>query len=180
MRTLTAEEAERVSSQARGDGNRPELFSSLTATASEISEEFEIFLILTPVSVRNQIANFFQVILENNPNDLEDRADLLSEFLEEELRNDTESLRAFDNYTELYDQIRDSFSNVAEGFTDVGETSLLQEAINTSLGPLAELRDRYQFNYSVLNVLRSRAEASGNANFRSELQSWIRVLATYE
>lgn len=180
MRTLSADEAARVSSQARGDGNRPELFSSLTLTAHEISEDFEIFLILTPVSVRNQIANFFQVILENNPNDLEDRADLLSEFLEEELRNDTEALRAFDNYTELYDQIRDAFSNVAEGFTDVSETSLLQEAINTSLGPLAELRDRYQFNYAVLSVLRSRAESSGNANFRSELQSWIRVLATYE
>lgn len=179
-RDLTVEEAGLVAQQARPSGQRPQIYTAATDSTAEISTDFETYLILTPISLRNQIAQYFQTIIDNDPNDLQTYSDLLTEFLEEELRNDTELMRAYNDYTSLYDQVRDAYSSSTDGFTDVDEVGELQVALTNSLGQLAEQRDRYSFNYAVLNVLRDRNNNSGRTGFVRELQSWIRALVTYE
>lgn len=179
-RRLTAEEADRVAGAARGDGDRPTLFSASSGAENEISSDFEVYLILTDISVRTQVANFFQVILDNDPNDLDAYNELLLEFLVEEISNAEEGKREFSDVTEFYDTTRASYSNTTDGFTDVEEVNLLQEALTNSLGQLAEQRDRFVFNVAALTVLQDRANESGSSEFRQELESWIRVLVEYE
>lgn len=179
-RRLSAEEANQVSGAAREDGDRPELFIASTGAETEISTDFEVYLILTDIAVRTQIANFFQVILDNDPNDLASYTELLLEFLEEEISNAEEGKREFADVTEFYDATRTSYTNTTDGFTDVSEVNLLQEALANSLGPLAEQRDRFIFNVAALTVLQTRANEGGSDSFTRELESWIRVLVEYE
>jgi len=179
-RRLTAEEADKVSQHAREAGDRPTVFVASTGEETEISTNFEVYLIVTDVAVRTQVANFFQVILDNDPNNLASYSELLLEFLEEEISNSEEGKREFAQVTEFYDTTRDAYTNTIDGFSDVGEVTLLQEALTNSLGPLAEQRDRFIFNVSALSVLQARATEGGSSVFRQELESWIRVLVEYE
>lgn len=179
-RRLTAEEADQVSNLARGDGERPQLFIASTGEETEISSDFETYLILTESSIRTQIANFLRVILENDPNNLEVRTELLLLFIREEISNADRAKGEFAEVTEFYDQTRTAFSNTTDGFIDVSEVTLLQEALTSSLGPIAEQRDRLIFNTAALTVLQTRTEAGGSDNFRRELESWVRVLVEYE
>lgn len=179
-RRLSLEEAETVSSSAREDGDRPTLFRAASGSEEEISQDFETYLILTDIGTRSRIANFFQVILENDPNDLELYTSLLREFLEEEVSNATGGRTSFDEVTELYDDIRQAYGVTTDGFTDVSEVNFLQEALTNSLGSIAEQRDRFSFNFAALSVLQARQEAGSNQLFRQELESWVRVLVEYE
>jgi len=180
MRRLTLDEAEQVSASAREPGERPTFYNATTRADEEISQEFEAYLILTPSSVRSEISTFFQTILDNDPNNVQLREQLLSEFLEEELRNASESQRVFSNLTEYYDSVRTSLSSSVEGFEDVTEVPLLQEATTSSMGDIVSTRDRHQLDYAVLRVLQTRAENGRSATLTEELRSWVRVLTEYE
>lgn len=179
-RRLTAEEADQVSSAAREDGDRPQLFIASRGEEEEISSDFQVYLILTDISLRTQVANFFQVILDNDPNDLTTYTELLLEFVLQELGNAEIGTRNFNQLTEFYDDIRSSYSNTTDGFTDVNEVVLLQESLTNSLGAIVEQRDRLLFDTAALTVLQTRAEEGGSGDFRRELESWIRVLVEYE
>ena len=179
-RRLTLDEADLVTRQSREDGNKPELYRSVDETETEIGRDFESYLIVTPTSTLSSISSFFQVILDNDPNQVDLRDQLLSEFLEEEQRNENEYVRMYQQITELYDQTRESLSSSLEGFDDVEESALLQEAFTRSMGDIVSSRDRHTFNSSVLSVLSSRKDASGSSELRRELQSWVRVLLEYE
>jgi len=179
-RRLTLEEAEIVTRLSREEGDRPELYRSVDNTETEISQEFESYLILTPTPTLNSVSSFFRVVLDNDPNQVDLRNQLFSEFLEEEQRNESENQRMFQQLTDLYDQTRESLASSLEGFSDVEEASLLQEAVTRSMGDIVSARDRHVFNSSVLSVLASRQESSGSTELRQELQSWIRVLLEYE
>lgn len=179
-RGLSADEASLVSAKARPDGQRPTLYSSVSDTEEEISSDFEVYLILTDPSLRNKVANFFQTILDNNPNDLDVRSRLLNDFIQEEIRNSQGKSQEFSSLTSFYDEIRSSYGATINGFTDIAEVVALQEALTLSLGPIAEQRDRLTFNYSALNVLLARANSSGSDSFTRELESWIRLLVEYE
>ena len=179
-RSLTAEEADQVAQQARGDGDRPDLFIASRNSEEQISVDFEAWLIITDSSLRTQIANFFQTLLDNDPNDLETRTELLLEFLQEEIRNAQQFKEDFESITELYDTNRESLSGATDGFTDIAEVTLLQEALNNSFGPIVEQTDRFNFDYAALTVLQTRANGENASNFQQELESWIRVLAEYE
>lgn len=179
-RSLTLEEAEKVSDQAKEEGSRPQYFSVPAGGAEEISKEFETFLIITPATVKSQIASFFQVILDNDPNENSTRDELLTEFLLEELDNETERIRLFDNFAEFYDEVREAYAASVDGFTDVAEVALLQEAITRSLGSISDQRDAHQFNYAVYSVLTQRKDADDPDSFEQELRAWIRVLSTYD
>jgi len=179
-RRLTLEEAASVTQLAREDGSRPELYRSTEGTETEIGRDFEAYLILTPTSTLNSMSSFFQVVLDNDPNQVELRDQLLSEFLEEEGRNESENQRMFQEITELYDQTRENLASSLEGFDDVEEAALLQEAFTRSMGDIVSARDRHIFNSSAISVLQARKDAGGSADLRQELQSWVRVLLEYE
>lgn len=180
MRRLTLEEAETVTSSAREEGNRPEFFNAQSRVSEEISQEFEAYLILTPISVRSSVSSFFQTILDNDPNQIETRNQLIDEYLEEEQRNELESQRMYQQLTEYYDQIRANLSASLDGFENVAEATLLQEALTKSMGDIVSARDRHTFNYAVLAVLASRVETGGASDFEQELQAWVRVLVEYD
>lgn len=180
MRRLTLEEAETVTSSAREEGNRPEFFNAQSRVSEEISQEFEAYLILTPISVRSSVSSFFQTILDNDPNQIEVRNQLIDEYLEEEQRNELESQRMYQQLTEYYDQVRSDLSSSLDGFESVAEATLLQEALTKSMGDIVSARDRHTFNYAALAVLASRVETGGAADFEQELQAWVRVLVEYD
>lgn len=180
MRRLTLEEVELVSSAARGDGARPSYFNVQSAAEEEISTNFESFLILTPLQVRSDLSNFFQTVIDNDPNQVEVRSDLLEEFLEEEQRNELRSQRMYADLTEYYDRVRDQFAQASEGFEDVTEVVLLQESVTRSLGDIVSSRDRHAYGHAVLSVLATRHSSSGNNSHTQEIQSWIRTLIEYE
>jgi len=179
MRRLTLEEAERVGESAHGDGERPEFFNAQTDSEEEISPEFEAYLILTPISTRSGVSGFFQVVLDNDPNQIDTRNQLLDEYFEEEQRNELEGQRMYQQLTEYYDQVRTTFSASLEGFEDISESILLQEALTRSMGNIVSARDRHTFNYAALSVLLSRHQSEGAADFQQELRAWIRVLVEY-
>ena len=178
-RGLTVEEADRIAQQARGD-DRPLVFVAARNAEELISEEFESWLILTDAGIRSQVANFFQTVIDNDPNNLETRTELLQEFIREEIVNTAEYRHAFKDVTSAYSSTRETLVDAADGFEDVTEVTLLQEAMTSSLGPLAEQNDRYAFNYAALTVLQRRADGENLTNFREELESWIRVLSEYD
>jgi len=180
MRRLTLDEAETVTASARAAGDRPLFFNATTLTDEEISQEFEAYLILTPISTRSDTSTFFQTILDNDPNQLDLRQQLLTEYLEEELRNETESQRVFDDLTQYYDQVRSNLAASLEGFEDVTEATLLQESLTSSMGDIVSARDRHHFNYAVFSVLRRRLENGGSATLSQELRSWVRLLVEYD
>jgi hypothetical protein len=178
MRRLTLEEADTVSSSARED--RPTFFNAQTRASESISQEFEAYLILTPISVRSSVSSFFQTILENDPNQIDVRNQLINEYLEEEQRNELEGQRMYQQLTEYYDQVRTNLTASLDGFEDVTEATLLQEALTKSMGDIVAARDRHTFNYAALSVLASRVESGGAADFDQELQAWVRVLVEYD
>ncbi len=178
MRRLTLEEADTVASSVRED--RPTFFNAQSGQEESISTEFEAYLILTPISVRSSVSSFFQVILDNDPNQVEVRNQLLTEYLEEEKRNELESQRMYEQLADYYDQVRSDLSSSLDGFEDVTEATLLQEAMTKSMGDIISARDKHAFNYAALSVLASRFEASGSGDFTQELRSWVRVLVEYD
>lgn len=180
MRRLTLEEASTVEANSRDDGERPLLFNAQSDTEEEISPEFEAYLVLTPISTRSQVSSFLQIVLDNDPNQIDTRKDLLDEYLEEEKRNELEGQRMYSQLTEYYDQVRTGFSSSLEGFEDVSEATLLQETLTKSMGNIVSARDRHTFNFAALSVLASRHESEGAEDFRQELRSWIRVLVEYD
>lgn len=180
MRRLTLDEVDVVAAGARGDGSRPTFFNAQTSSEEEISQNFEAFLLLTPTQIRSNVSNFFQVVLDNDPNQVEVRSDLFDEFMEEEKRNELRAQRMFSQLTEYYDRVRTEFSQAQEGFSDVTEVVLLQESLNRSLGDIVSSRDRHSYGYSVLSVLSARAESAGPSSHIQELQSWIRTLVEYD
>jgi hypothetical protein len=180
MRTLTLEEAATVTDSARGDGDRPDFFNAQTDSEEEISQDFEAYLILTPISVRSNVSSFFQVILDNDPNQIDVRNTLINEYLEEEKRNELDAQRMYQQLTSYYDQVRSDLSSSIEGFEDVQEATLLQEAMTRSMGDIVAARDRHVFNYAALSVLSTRQETGGSADFTEELRAWVRVLVEYD
>lgn len=180
MRTLTLEEAATVTDASRGDGDRPDFFNAQISSEAEISQEFEAYLILTPISTRSSVSSFFQVILDNDPNQIDVRNQLIDEFFEEEKRNELEAQRMYQQLTSYYDQVRSNLSASIEGFEDVQEATLLQEALTRSMGDIVAARDRHTFNYAALSVLSTRHEAGGAADFEQELRAWVRVLVEYD
>lgn len=180
MRRLTLEEAEIVTSSAREDGSRPTFFNAQSRAEEEISQEFEAYLILTPISVRSSVSSFFQIVLDNDPNQIETRDQLVDEYLEEEQRNELESQRMYQQLTEYYDSIRSTFSSSLDGFENVTEATLLQEALTRSMGNIVSARDRHIFNYAALSVLASRIDSGGAVDFQQELRAWVRTLVEYE
>lgn len=180
MRRLTLEEADTVNESSRGDGDRPTYFNSRTGADEEISASFEAYLILTPISTRSSVSGFLQTILDNDPNQVDVRDQLLTEFFEEEKRNELEGQRMYEQLTEYYDQVRTSFAASLEGFEDVTEATLLQESLTRSMGSIVASRDRHTYNYSALSVLASRHEESGAGSQEQENRSWVRVLVEYD
>jgi len=106
-------------------------------------------LILATSQVKEDVSGLFQVVIDNDPNHAGLRSTVLSSFLENDSNNEIEKKRKFSNLTSLYDSVRSEFSSSIEGFEDVRETSLLQEALTSSLSGIVAARDRHEFNNSV-------------------------------
>lgn len=180
MRQLTLEEASKVTSAARTEAARPEFFNAQSSQDEVISTEFESYLILTPISTRNSVSTFFSTILESDPNQIDLRNKLLSEYIDIEKSNEQALKSASEQLTSYYDQVHTSFTNSVEGFEDVTEAVLVQEALTSSMGNIVSSRDRHVFNYAVLSVLSARLDAGNDTSLRKELQSWVRVLVEYD
>lgn len=178
MRRLTLEEAETVSESSRTD--RPDYFNIQTGQEEDISPEFESYLILTPIATRSEVSGFFQLVLDNDPNQIDVRGRLMDEFLEEEQRNELEGQRMFQQLTEYYDRVRERLSVSLDGFEDVAEAISLQESLTRSMGSIVASRDRHTFNYAALSVLLSRHQDEETTAFQQELRSWVRVLVEYD
>ena len=180
MRRLTLEESSLVSERSRGDGNRPSFYDSSVQSSVEISSDFETYLILAPAQVKGDVSSLFQTVLDNDPNQVGLRSDVLTSFLNIESNNEVERKRKFESLTSLYDTVRSGFVTSIEGFEDLREVGLLQEALTTSLEGVVAARDRHEFNNAAIQVLKRRDSASGLSESHTESQAWVRVLTEYE
>lgn len=180
MRRLTLEETELVSNSAKAEGERPQFFNASTQTSEEISQNFEAYLIVTPIATRSDTSSFLQTILDNDPNQIDIRQQLMFEFLDEELNDSIEAQRGYESLTEYYDLVRSSLASSIEGFEDVEETTLLQESLTSSMGDIVSVRDRHKLNSSIVSVLRRRLDNGRSATLTQEIRSWIRLLVEYD
>lgn len=180
MRRLTLEEAELVSNRSLPNGDRPTFFNANTQATQEIGVEFESYLIVTPIDTRSDVSTFLQTIQDNDPNQIELRNQLLFEFLDEEMSDEIQKQGNLDDLTSYYDRVRSTFSSSLEGFEDIDEASLLQEALTASMGDIVSARDRHKLNYAVLSVLRSRLDNGRSQTLSQEIRAWIRLLVEYE
>tara|TARA_R100000656_G_scaffold104176_1_gene76143 strand:+ start:170021 stop:170563 length:543 start_codon:yes stop_codon:yes gene_type:complete len=180
MRRLTLEEAELVSSAARGDGNRPSLYRVTSGFDEEISADFETFLILNSIDERTQVSQFFQTVLENDPNSNDNRDRLLAEYVSARKANEEAKLTRMESFSEIYDETKSTLQNMSDGFEDITEVDLLNEATNTALGGIVEQRDRFSYDLSVLTVLEQAVPEGGISTLRRELESWGDLLVEYD
>lgn len=179
MRDLTSSEAKTVDAQAKQE--RPYYYNSDSAELVEISEDFEAWVILTPIGIRARLANFFQFILDNDINDWPLRKELLDEWLEDEEDDLRTEIEGYGTIVDTYDEIRDSLASSTIGFEDVDEVNRLSVDLTTSTGDLVERRDSLKFEKALSVVLKSRADGSGiPENVEQQIKSWIRILLTYE
>jgi len=179
IKDLTPKEAKKVDSMARPNGSRPYYFDSSSATLVEITSDFEAWLILTPISVRARLANFFSTIINSKLNEWSDRSDLLNEWLKNEIDDLKTNIDNFGKLVTTYDEIRTDLTTYSSGFESVEEISKIVTDLTKLVGDYVERRDSLQFIKAVDTVLKGRAE-NLTENSKQEIQSWIKVLLDYQ
>lgn len=178
MRDLSSAEAKSVDSQAKQE--LPYYYSSTEDKLIPISRDFECWLILTPMTVRARLANFLQLVLDNDINDWSTRKSLLEEWLDNEIDDLNAELDGYDLFADTYDEIRTSLSSSNNGFEDVDELNKLMTDLTTSTGEVMARRDSLKFTKYVCNSVLNRADGSGiPKSVEQEIKSWVRLLLTY-
>lgn len=180
MRVLTLDEAELVQESSRSDVDLPEIIDPASGIPEVIGREFEAFLILTPLNIRSGLADFFRTIIDNDPNKVATRDEILTDFLDEEEKNSLEMQKVYESFTSYYDQVREGVISSLDGFEDLKEVAWLQEALTNSLGNIISDRDRHMLNFAALQVLRVRHDSGRSQTSLDSLQQWVETLVEYD
>ena len=179
-RALTSEEALLVASKAKPDGSRPFVFDSGTGQLSEISKDFESFLIISKAGIKARAAQFIANIILFDINNLTVRNRLLKRWASDEIADISRELIGYQDILDTYDDIIPQLGEAKDGFEDVSEVNTLISSFNLLTGDFAEQRDSLKFESSVAKVLTNRTDGSLPSNLKKELESYARALLTYE
>ena len=177
MRRLTNEEAETVRARRREDGERPTYYNSGSGQDTEISEQFEAFLILLAQGVKTEAVTWINAIANLMP-DREEWNEVLLETIEQQIAN-ARTLNDDVNTTyEGYESFRTNFR--IDGFEDIQEVGLFLDDLQVGMGELNE-RARTTKHLEVLSsILNVRASSEDFSDERlRQLRSWITPLMTY-
>ena len=179
-RALTSDEASIIMSKAKPEGTRPQVYSAATGTLSQISKDFEAFLILAPAGMKANAATFISSILLFDINNLVVRNNLLKRWLEEEMADINVELKGYEDIMANYDELRPALASAASGFEDVSEVKAMLSNFTLLLGDFGEKRDSLNFAKAASNVLNNREIGKLPAATKQEIESYARVLLTYD
>ncbi len=177
MRQLTNSEAQTVRSRRREDGERPTYYNSGTGTETEISDQFEAFLILLSTGVKTEAVTWINAIANLMP-DREEWSEALLETIQQQVSN--AQLLADDIGTTYsgYEQFRTNFR--IDGFEDIVEIGLMLDDLQIGMGELND-RARTAKHLEVISGLlevRSDSETFDDSRLQ-QLRSWVTPLMTY-
>lgn len=179
MRDLTSEEAKLV--DAKTKKNKPYYYNATSGELIAISDDFEVWLILTPIGLRTRLANYFQFVIDNDINEWSTRQELLEEWLEDEIDDLRYEIEAYGDIVNTYDELKTGLSEHLSGFEDIDEVNKLSTDLTTSVGTSIDRKNSLQFEKAVSTVLLSKSEGTGVPdNVIQEIKSWIRILLTYD
>ena len=179
-RALTSEEAQVVAAKAKPEGSRPQLYSAATGTLTQISKEFEAFLILSPAGIKANAATFISTILLFDINNLVVRNNLMKRWCEDEIDDIDEEIKGYKDVMDGYDKIRPKLADASHGFEDVPEVNNLISNFALLLGDFGEQRDSLMFSKAASNVINTRERGKIPADTKQEIESFARILLTYD
>ena len=179
-RALTPEESQVVAAKAKPEGSRPQLYSAATGTLNQISKDFESFLILSPAGVKANAATFISTILLFDINNLVVRNNLMKRWCEDEISDIDEEIKGYEDIMDSYDEIRPKLADASLGFEDVPEVNTLMSDFTLLLGDFGEQRDSLLFSKAASNVINTRERGTIPADTKQEIESFARILLTYD
>lgn len=179
-RALTTEEAQAVAAKAKPEGSRPQVYSAATGQFSQISKDFETFLILSPAGMKAKAATFISTILLFDINNLVVRNNLLKRWCEDEIADIEEEIKGYQDIMDSYDEVRPKLADASLGFEDVPEVNTLLADFTLLLGDFGEQRDSLLFSKAAANVLNIRERGKLPAATKQEIESYARVLLSYD
>lgn len=183
MANFSQEELELINQQRRDVESLPLYYSADNKRLTQISRDFESFLILQPTEQKQLTLKWVKEAnsaLEKNV----DRDELLLRYAG--LRKDDAKLRIeeLDEKLNTFDDFKESFladSEENERWSAVPEVSLLQQSLQQPIDELLLLRDNsfHEFNFAVLVENRTNSDLV-NKDTQREISSWQTVVSSYK
>lgn len=179
-RPLTSQEVKKVARLAKPDLARPYIYDAASGQLQQISKDFEIFLILTPGGVRNQITQYISLILKADINNLSVRNKLSKQWIDNEIKDLEKEEKNYDDILGIYDDLIPKLSAAKTGFEDVDEVNSLMSNFTLLTSDFGEQRDGIRFDKAVLSVLKIRESVTLPDDIKKEIQSYARALIAYD
>jgi len=177
MRRLTNSEAETVRARRRDAGERPVYYNSGSGEDTEISEQFEAFLILLATGVKTEAVAWVNAVANLMP-DREEWNEALLETVQHQIANAQTLSDAVSTTYEGYEDFRTNFR--ITGFEDVQEIGLMLDDLQVGMGALNERARESRHLEVISDLLSTRAEGqSVSDESLQQLRSWITPLMTY-
>lgn len=178
-RALNSQETLTVAAKAKPDGARPYVYDSGTGKLSEISKEFEAFLILAPAGIKARAAQFIANIILFDINNLTIRNNLLKRWAEDEIADLDNEIKAYQDILDTYDNIIPKLADAKTGFEDVPEVNTLLSSFILVVGDFGEQRDSLRFDKAVASVIVGRDQGALPSSIKQEIESYAKALLTY-
>jgi hypothetical protein len=180
MRALSSDEAKVISAKAKAEGSRPQVYNSTTGTLFQISKEFEAFLILAPSNFKAKAATFISNILLFDINNMVVRNNLMKRWCDDEITDIETEIKGYKDILDTYDELQPQLAGSIVGFEDISEVNTFISSFTLMLGDFVEQRDSLSFAKASSNVLSIREQGKIPADIKQEIESYARLLLTYD
>ena len=173
-RDLTTDEQNQV--DAKRKGSKPQVYNPNGSSATEISLDFEAWLILTGKTVKQNTISQINAILDQEAD--KDYQDLFTEAATAEKESLAEEVGDLQEATSAFRSWREDPG--VTGFQDTAEVSWMMQELQQGISPLAQIED-----LTHAELLREAAETrlllskDSEAARETRLKAWLAALNAY-
>jgi len=175
MPVLTDEQQRQVA--RRRKSTRPAYWSASAGAFSEISQDFEAYIILLQQGLRAKLGTVLK-----NSTDLatrqKDRDELLAEVIQAEINDSKKTVDELDNTLSAYSSFEQEVGFSA--WADVPEVSLMAQDIRRGVREINMARRQAVHDYIVASIAkRSLEQGIVTENVKQQMRSWSIPLGSY-
>jgi hypothetical protein len=174
--SLTEDELSKVNSAKKSDSDLPKVYNKVSGTSSQISRDFEAFLILEDLSFKDKVSDKIKSVTANTSTNRE--KDLFNECVENEMEEIKEQLSQCASKVGSLNDLKISLQKTKySGIAEI--SSCLSDILSTS-NTLEMINRLTKFKYNYLNLLKTKftPEAYDEQQIK-QTQSWLNPLTAY-